>query len=76
MKTKWIAITRDNIKTLRPGFRVRFHNGYEWSERMLTDFWISRGFIPTGLQGETAHFLRPLFGNVVYCDFKTSKNTE
>jgi hypothetical protein len=62
----WTPITKENIETLKPGESIKFHNGYEWDTNILDQFWIDRGFILTGLHNETANFLRPMFGRVVY----------
>jgi hypothetical protein len=63
---KWIPITKKNVHTLKAGEKVKFHNGYEWDTDILDKFWISRGYISTGLHNETAHFLYPMFGKYVY----------
>lgn len=62
----WIKITKDNIKSLKIGDKVRYHNGYTWEETLLDAFAIQRGFFPTGLGGETCDLLYPMFGGGVY----------
>lgn len=62
----WVPITEDNVRTLKAGEEVRFSNGYEWSTAILDEFWIERGYVPTGLHNETARFIRPMFGGYMY----------
>ena len=62
----WVPITKENIKDLKVGDRIRYSNGYEWCEDVLTQFWIDRGYIGTGLHNETANFLNPMFGKCTY----------
>jgi hypothetical protein len=61
-----IAITKHNVNSLRIGDKVMYHNGYEWKEKILTDFEIKRGYIPTGIHSEICWLVSPVFGNSVY----------
>lgn len=62
----WQKITEENVHTLKPGERLRYHNGYEWDERELDEFWIQRGYVGTGVHNETARFIHPMFGDYTY----------
>jgi hypothetical protein len=46
---KWIPITSSNVNSLKEGEEIKFHNGYEWDTCKLTNFWIERGYIATGV---------------------------
>jgi hypothetical protein len=73
---KEIKITKENISELKVGDKIKYHNGYEWEYDILTEFEISRGYIPTGIHNETANFLHPMFGDGVYLipDLKEIRN--
>ena len=61
MVNKEIKITRENVKDLKIGDTVKFHNGYEWDTKVLTEFELSRGYVTTGVHNETASFVYPMF---------------
>ena len=65
-EANWIKIDSDNIHLLEPDYRVKYHNGYEWTEGKLDKFWIGRGFIATGVGNETCSFLNPMFGKSTF----------
>ena len=59
--SKEILITRENVKDLKVGDTVKFHNGYEWDTKALGEFELSRGYVTTGIHNETASFVYPMF---------------
>ena len=65
-KMKEIKITKENINDLVCGDIIKYHNGYEWRERIVDDFILERHFFPTGIGNETCDLLYPLFGNYTY----------
>tara|TARA_B110000285_G_scaffold143180_1_gene159967 strand:- start:226 stop:444 length:219 start_codon:yes stop_codon:yes gene_type:complete len=58
---KETLITKENVYILKIGDTVKFHNGYEWDNKVLGEFELSRGFILTGIHSETATFVNPMF---------------
>jgi len=40
--SKEILITKENVRNLKIGDTVKFHNGYEWDTRVLGEFELSR----------------------------------
>jgi hypothetical protein len=59
--SKEILITKENVKDLKVGDTVKFHNGYEWDTKVLGEFELSRGYVTTGVHSETASFINPMF---------------
>ena len=47
-------ITSNMISELRPGDVIRFSNGYEYDEKVLSEWSLKCKFIGTGLQNEVA----------------------
>ena len=64
--TRKIKITKNNVNSLRIGDTVEYHNTYEWCKRILTDFEIKRGYIPTGIHSERCWLVSPIHGYPVY----------
>ncbi len=59
--SKEILVTKENVKDLKIGDTVKFHNGYEWDTKVLGEFELRRGYVTTGVHNETASFVNPMF---------------
>ena len=54
---KEVKITEKNVKDLKVGDIVKFHNGYCWDTSALTEFELSREFVLTGNGNEQCNFI-------------------
>ena len=60
--SKEILITKENVKDLKVGDTVKFHNGYEWNTKVLGEFELKRGYLTTGPHNEIIEiFVYPMF---------------
>jgi hypothetical protein len=59
--SKEVLVTKENVKDLKIGDTVKFHNGYEWDTKVLGEFELRRGYVTTGVHNETASFVNPMF---------------
>ena len=60
-KTMWKTILELG-RELQVGDKVRVHNGYDFVEVILDDFWLIRGYVPNGMHSETASLTSKSFG--------------
>lgn len=54
-------VTEENIGTIEVGDTIRYHNGYGWFSRPITEWEVEHGRMH-GDHNETADLLNPWFG--------------
>ena len=62
----FVHITKKNIKDIKPGDIVKYHDGFGWNEYPITQRQLEVGYIMTGVHNETASLLYPMFEKMYY----------
>lgn len=62
----YTKITKENYPSLKPGMTIKYHNTYEWVERILTELDIERRYVLTGIHNETVHIVAPSYKKDTY----------